>query len=231
MNVPKLVAATILVLAPFASRGHCVEPKAVLDAVDSGWYRLEGSAVDHMPDNRNFLAGDTLSKTQYRDFFVFDLSAVPRPIKSATFRAFVAADGIGISHVGQVDTWSLFDVTTGIQNLVTAATRNQTFADLGSGVNFGSLQYSAADRGRTITVSLNDDALADMNAATGLWAFGGAVINLTPDTYQFIFSGSGPQSVPQLEINIPEPPSCLLAISALIASAIAWARRSRSATG
>ena len=45
----------------------------------------------------------------------------------------VANGGVGVSFLNQVDTWTLFDVTSGIDSSVSASHPMNTFDDLGSG--------------------------------------------------------------------------------------------------
>jgi hypothetical protein len=98
---------------------------------------------------------------------------------------------------------------------VSGSTRAATFQDLGSGLIYGSLQFSSAVLGTTVTVDLNDAALADLNLAGDLWAFGGAVTSRDSGA-ECLFHGSGIRSMPRLLITIPEPTAMVLAVSALL---------------
>ena len=67
------------------------------------------------------------------------------------------------------------------------------FNDLGSGTLLGERIVSAADNGSTISIALNSDGLAALNAARGgLLAIGGALtsLGLSDDEYVFGFSES-----------------------------------------
>ncbi len=203
----------------------------VVAAFDTGWYeQQEGQFVLHLPENRNFVAGDANTPREWRSFFVFDLSAVHAPIQSAAFKAFVQPDGIGVSGQGQVETWTLFDVTTSIDDLLLGTSPNQTFQDLGSGAVLGSLNFSAAQRGTTVTVQLNSLAIDQLNAAGGRWAMGGAVTTRGPEA-ECIFHGSGEHSLARLEIVVSEPAGLSLVTVACAAVTFCRTRAQRVPSG
>jgi hypothetical protein len=185
----------------------------VIEPIDTGWYWLANSGYLHQPSNTNFIVGhDDVSNTEYRDFFVFDLSTIHEPIASATFQADVTDFGVAIT-VGTVGTWTLYDVTTSITALRNASTLSTTFADLGTGQVFGVLKFTRDDRGHTVTVDLNSTAIASMNASGGaLWAFGGRVDDLGNGA-DILFNGSEPSnSKPRMFINGPEPSGFVMAL-------------------
>lgn len=205
-------------LAAMTTTAMAATTTQIVTAFDTGWYeQQERDFVLHLPDNRNFVAGDANTPREWRSFFVFDLSAVHAPIQSAVFKAFVQTDGIGVSNLGQTETWTLFDVTTSIDDLLLGTSPNQTFQDLGSGDVLGSLNFSAAQRGTTVTVQLNSLALEHLNAAGGRWAMGGAVTTRGPEA-ECIFHGSGEHSGARLEIVVPEPVGLSLALVACAAA-------------
>lgn len=228
-KAPVLIRAMISVgaIAAMTPTAMAVATTQVVTAFDTGWYeQQEGDFVLHVPENRNFVAGDANTPREWRSFFVFDLSAIHAPIQSAAFKAFVQPDGIGVSGLGQVETWTLFDVTTSIDDLLLGTSPNQTFQDLGSGAVLGSLNFSAAQRGTTVTVQLNSLAIDQLNAAGGRWAMGGAVTTRGPEA-ECIFHGSGEHSLARLEITVPEPAGLSLALFASAASTSGFVRLRR----
>jgi hypothetical protein len=65
------------------------------------------------------------------------------------------------------------------------------FADLGSGVSYGSQVVSQADDERIVTISLNAAAIAALNQANGLVAFGGAITTLNREAFdEYVFAGT-----------------------------------------
>lgn len=200
-------------LAVFSALDANASPQ-YLDPVDSGWYRSRPSGIDHISTNRNFLVGDLTDGTTYRNFFVFDLSGVVGPITSATFTALVS-DNLGVTNpAGTFETWTLFDVTTGISVVTAGSSPTTTYQDLGSGTILGSMSFSTADRGRPVGFDFNAAGLAQLNSAIGgQWAFGGAVTTLDdPARSESIFHASGLDSLARLSINVPEPSTLLAAV-------------------
>jgi hypothetical protein len=202
----------------------------VIQPIDTGWYWLDSGGYLHQPSNTNFIVGhEDVNDREYRNFFVFDLSAIHKPIVSATFQAGLTSFGASIT-VGTVGTWTLYDVTTTINSLRNASTPSTTFADLGAGQVFGVLKFTRNDRGNTVTVDLNSAAIASMNSSGGgLWAFGGRVDDFGNGS-DLLFNGSNPaNSNPQMLINVvPEPSSLVAAFVGLVAAYLICRTRKRS---
>lgn len=194
----------------------------VVTALDSGWYRSRASGIDHTPSIRNFIVGGSLDDTEYRNFFLFNIPTITQPILSATFKAYVEIDGVGISNVTQVGTWTLFDVTTNLAQLLSGSTPELTFNDLGSGTVYGSMDFTVNDRGKTFSVAFNEAGRSVIESTSGLLALGGAVTTLSPGTTELLFSGSGDHSMPRLELElVPEPATFwLVLLGVLIGSRV-----------
>jgi hypothetical protein len=175
-------------------------PSLTVDAADSGWWDSTGS---HDASNDNFIVG-TLG-TQYRDFFVFDLSAVSLPIVGAQLRLFQQSGAYG--SLDPTETYTVFDVTTPIPDLgASGSGQTAIFDDLGTGASFGSTTVSAADNGGFVSVTLNAAALASLNASSGgLAAVGGALTSLGGSAGQFDFGGSGAHNLRQLVLTLLDP--------------------------
>jgi len=136
-------------------------PSLTVDAADSEWWDSTGS---HDASNPNYLVGTSVG-TQYRDFFVFDLSAVSLPIIGAQLRLSAA---LGLGGPGPTETYTVFDVTTPIPALeVSGSGQTGIFADLGTGASFGTTTVSKADSGGIVSITLNAAALASLNASSG----------------------------------------------------------------
>jgi prepilin-type N-terminal cleavage/methylation domain-containing protein len=146
-----------------------VSTTETISAIDSGWYTSAGS---HSPANKNYIVGDT-SGTEYRNFFVFDLSSISGTIVSAT----LSVDQHTYSSVHPSETWTVYDVGTAISTLTDGSGGVGAFNDLGGGISYGSAPVTAATT--TVTVDLNASALSALNAAVGgQFAFGGALTTL-----------------------------------------------------
>src|SRR5687768_4235443 len=84
-----------------------------LSAVDSGWYKPDGS---HDAANDNYIAGKVGAAGELRNFFVFDLSTIRGPIMSATLR--IINPSAGYNSVDAQETYTTFDVSTAIADLM-----------------------------------------------------------------------------------------------------------------
>lgn len=194
---------------------------AFIDATDSGWYGADGL---HTQQNQNYLAGRF--GDERRNFFVFDLTGVSEEITSATLHLYNPTGTTpffqGYQSADPTETYTVFDVTTPISSLTASsaagsATGLATFADLGTGLSFGEVVMSAADNGQTVSITLNGNGLAALNAARGgLVALGGGVTTIGPVGNQYVFGFSmllGNPEVRRLEFttaSVPEPASLLL---------------------
>jgi hypothetical protein len=149
-----------------------------LDAIERGWYDETGF---HLPPNTSYLCGDGRGPScgcaggDYRDFFVFDLTGITRTIQRARLLLWLPDTGF-VSGEGS-ELYELFDVTTDIDEL-TGGGGTEAHADLGSGVSYGSRAITPADRGTFVEISLNDEALARLNATAGPFAIGGTIRTL-----------------------------------------------------
>jgi hypothetical protein len=177
-------------------------PDAVtLNYVDSGWWNNTGF---HDSINKNYFVGQSARPaTQYRNFFVFDLSAVPLPIIGAQLRLFNPPGGY--SSPDPNDTYTLFDVSTPIPTLrAFGGGQTQIFDDLGSGVSLGAQVVSNADNGHVIPIDLNADAVSYLNAHRGgLVALGGALTTIACPADRYLFSYTGdPTDTRQLVLDL-----------------------------
>jgi len=219
---PWPLALAVLLVCATAQNAAAV----TIDATDRGWY---GDNGDHRPAVLNYLAGDCDGTTcvagastgidEFRNFFVFDLSGVTAPIGSATLRLFNTPASSPFfrngffSDVGS-ETYLVSEVSTSIASLVAGTGGVAAFSDLGSGTPFGSVTATSAANGTFVEINLDSAAIAAMNLASGLFAFGGSIttLNGVPDEETlFAFSDSGLLSDTQLELSVvPEPSTALL---------------------
>ena len=205
-----------------------------LNAVDSGWYDEFGR---HTPANQNYLAGRSFvfgigGTLVFNNFFVFDLPAFAQPIASAELRIFNPTNGY--FSLDPTEIYTLFDVSTPISALVAGGTgRTDIFADLGSGVPYGSQVVSAEDNGRIVTIGLNAAGVTALSGASGLFALGGTLTTLSPGgpLIERVFGFTSEASQRQLVVTlIPEPGTlALFSTSALGLLGCGWRRRRQAA--
>jgi len=196
-----------------------------LDAVDSGWYHITGN---HTASINNYFTGICGSGCpqnpgDHRSFFVFDVTSISDEIISATLNLFNPS----YNSTDASEDLSIYDVTTSIADLTgTSTTDTAIFDDLGTGTLYGSRTVLAGDTGVTIVITLNTAALTDLNNASGLFAFGGALTSLSSSGPEYIFGNSEDgfrrltietrdpvqqNPNPPSSSEVPEPSSLLLA--------------------
>jgi hypothetical protein len=193
---------------------------------DRGWYDATGF---HDPLNKNYAVGRALYQfgvQESRNFFVFDLSGIAKPITSATLTLF---DPLYISDAPS-ENYELHDVVTSIPKMIAGTGGLDAFDDLGSGVVYGSRTMTAAENPTahytvpvtaSINIPLNSSAIDALNNATGLFAIGGSLTTLNDQPNEeavFGFSDLVEMSQGMLQLTAaPEPSSiALLAFSAMI---------------
>ncbi len=192
-----LLAAAIAPVVPAAAQS------VVLDAVDWGQYHWDG---EHEPANVSYLVGNISGAyNEYRAFFVFDLSTVTERVVAATLELYnpgLPSDiGDGYQSPDASETFATFDVTARISTLVEGGTGlTSVFDDLGGGLEYGSVEVSAADNATIVRVTLSQEALIALNQADGQWAIGGALTTLAGSGYEMMFSYSHLATVRRLAL-------------------------------
>jgi hypothetical protein len=166
------------------------------DAINSGHYDNLGDQI-----STNYQAGfdgfNNNPLSEVRNYFVFDLSDLTGAITSATLKIQSNPFGIGYVNTSGADsiTYTNWDVSTSVDDLENGTNGLSTFADLGSGEEFGSALVHQGDL--TTTVTLDAAALDDIAAAEGeQFAIGGsAMATVAPvpeaSTWAMMIAGFG----------------------------------------
>jgi hypothetical protein len=224
--------AGALLLASLVSISAAGAP-IILDAVDSGAYFDNGT---HNPGIENYLTG-LFSGQEHRSFFVFDLSSVTGTIQAATLRLFnpeVSQFLHGYVSPDPTETLNIYDVSTPAADVTLNAAGVAGFNDLGSGTLYGSKTVSAADNGTVVEIAVGNAAIADLNAATGLFLLGGALGTIgVGDQYVFGFSMASfvDDHTRQLVLDVtsvPEPSALSLLMTSLLLGVACAGRGRRS---
>ena len=215
---------------------------AVLNAVDRGWYKETGS---HGPANQNTLTGlsGTDGALEYRSYFLFDLSSLAGPVRTATLQLEIASYWTPDSY----ESITLWDVSPTIlpsidtRHLSGSESGLSIYEDLGSGAAYGTSGWATSGTGNVyygygsqfLSIELNAAALADIRSASGgLFAIGISLDNLAPSStayyHEFLsFSSSDESRAHTLTTSsVPIPAAAWLFGSALIG--LRWIRRKRS---
>jgi hypothetical protein len=201
---------TAAVLAPVAV---FAQQQITLNARDSGYY--ESNGVGGGGGSLNYFTGRL--GLEHRSFFIFDLPAGIGRVTDAQLRLWNPSDGF-VSPDGSEQV-AFFDVSAAADRIQRGTGGVAAFDDFGTGRQYASRLFSTNDNGRTITIPLNADAVADANAAIGRpFTIGGRVMTLSGETQQ-VFGNTGRTTADtQLVLTVvPEPGAALLVVAPMLA--------------
>lgn len=219
---------------------HASATTITVNASNSGFYNNSGNSV-----GGNYTVGWFAGPGggEARNFFVFDLSGLSGTISNATLRLTPSgSSGSGYLSFDASETFSLFDVSTLVSNLINATGGVAAFNDLGSGTQYGSSVI--ANPGNTpdplfydIPFNIAGLAFLQGNLGNNPIALGGAITTLTQGaTQEALFNLTNSGLTRQLIFTIadenpggaavPEPATLLLSGLALIA--LTTAKRKKS---
>lgn len=206
-----------------------------LPTIDRGTIQDNGT---HFYSSVNYAAGSDMTGRVFRSFYLFDLSALSGNIVTgATLKILLPSDGY--TSPDSSEHYTLYDVLPGslpiLEGDVGSIVNTSIFDDLGSGNIYAGTEVLESAAGSFIELSLDAQALSDMNSAIGSkFAIGGAVTSLSQpaSTQEVIFVNT--QFTPlsdtflTLEITpIPLPATAWLFGSGLL-GLIGIARRKKS---
>ena len=219
-SLTSIVLAGLLVLglAPGASAATIT-----LSAVETGFYDSVGQSLSA----GQWFVG-TSQNREYHDYFVFNLSGITDTIVGAVLQAYnpsTATGDLGNGYVSPdpTETMALWNVTSTAATVTGHLGGLTVYDDLGGGTQYASRTVSAADNGTLVSFTLNAAALADLDAATGLFVIGGSLTTLSGLNPQQAFFGftaldsrivtnqtrqlvlTTQESVPPPPTTVPEP--------------------------
>jgi hypothetical protein len=167
-----------------------------VDAFDSGSYDARGNTN---PWDTDYYTGltpesywDPNARGEHRSYFAFDLSGLTQDddVLGAQFNVYAADRYSSMAF----ETLQLSEVTTPVDELVAGAPGSvNIFEDLGDGNVLGLRDVWSTEAFKDITIELNAEAVASLNAARGeQFALGGAISSIDYDGwYEIIFAYAG----------------------------------------
>lgn len=168
----------------------------VLTATNRGWIAqngtnnfggASGNYIAGVCGSSDACLGDDLDRHNY---FVFDLSDV-HSVSSAELRLLQPASPDGFASQWPSLTYSLYDVTAGYP---TDPIYDQLalYADLGSGISFGSVVLDSSSNGTTVVITFNAAGISELySSLDSQFYVGGAVAVPEPETYAMLLAGLG----------------------------------------
>lgn len=144
---------------------------------NQGWWAADTGHDWDGYDNTNYSAGWSDYYGVTRGFFSFSMSRVKGTVTAATLQI---PRGCA-SSPDATELVKFWDVTTPAVGLNRGtAPIEPTFRDIGGGTEYGSTTIATAERGGTVSVSLNSKAVAAINktSRSGYFSVGAAVMTL-----------------------------------------------------
>jgi hypothetical protein len=212
MKTITMIGAVAALLAALPASASYI----TLEDSDRGWYWDTGYTETA---NTNYLVGECTEDAcgfdfaEYRNFFIFDLSSIDHRIVGGSLHLWQPSGGF-LSPTGS-EVYQLFDVVTDLDELG-QRWGVDIFDDLGTGTSYGAYVATDADEHTLIEIPLSAAALLDLNAATRLFALGGAVTSLDDlMNDELIFGSSGNLHAYLVLETVPLPGAAWLLLSAL----------------
>jgi len=183
--------------------GYVAADQIMFNAFDSGWYLDSGF---HDPASQNYFTGFVPGFGELRGFWAFDLAGLSGSgtIVGAHLELFSGLT----SDIDFSETIAFYDVTTPVDELVAGGDGLvDIYADLGSGIFFGSREVFFFEDFTVLQFGLNADAItAVLEAAGNQFAIGSALTTIDFNSFQqnlFGFS-TNPANRKRLVLEIAE---------------------------
>jgi hypothetical protein len=185
-------------------------PGAVVDvpAIDRGNYLASGF---HNIDSNTFAFGNGgLPPTEARSWLAFDLSGISEPIASVELVLLNTGD---LSSQDKFETFNVFEVSTGFEELSTSLGGLHIFEDLGSGTILGSgIVFQDTAPFSPVTTVLNLAAIISLNSAVAddrIWSIGLSASSLdeNPTSNETLFPGGSSVTLEQTYLRITTIPA------------------------
>jgi hypothetical protein len=198
LALSRWLAVAVAVAGAATSSSAARALSVTVSATAAGWFSDDGT---HNAANSNYLTGWGPS-SEFRDFFLFDLSSVSGIVTAATLR-------VNSAQYLSTDPSELVEfreVTTPTADLeVNQLGRTDIFTDLGDGPLYGSVTLTSAQYYTNVDVPLNASAVTAINASLGsTFAIGGAVATLAkpPFDNESVFANSSSFLTRQLVLTV-----------------------------
>jgi hypothetical protein len=187
-------------------------PGAIIDVPAIGRANYFQSGFHNLGSDTYAFGNQRILNVEVRSWLAFDLSGISEPIASVEL---VLLNTGGLGSDDEFETFNVFEVSTGFEELSTSLGGLHIFEDLGSGTILGSgIVFQDTAPFSPVTTALNLAAIISLNSAVAddrIWSIGLTASSLDDDilTSEVLFPGSGgqiPFSLTYLRITtIPAP--------------------------
>ncbi|MFD0913870.1 PEP-CTERM sorting domain-containing protein [Methylophilus luteus] len=170
----KNLGVVLVTAFSFEASAQAASTTVDLQSLDSGTYSSVNAG--HISSETSiYIQQDSANVS--RNFFVFDFNGLNMTnLVSAELYANNVWNLSPESHLA----YSLYDVTTNINDLRTSGTgQYSVFNDLGTGARFANIELNNPGRYDNFVMTFNQSGIDAAKAATGLFAFGGALTSQT----------------------------------------------------
>lgn len=181
MKLPLLITLFVSVGGAAWSQSY----QASVESQDRGWVTPSNfSAVG----NTNILAGN-YNSTEYRNFFIFDLSDIDGEIISASL-SLTAPSTVTYSSANAIEIFALNHINAVVPTDHGASQASMVFNAVSNGTLLGYSSFNSSTTSMSVNIT-NASVLAAMNSG-GLFTIGGQVLSLDndPNSVEYVLGNS-----------------------------------------